>query len=143
MAPDEQFTSSRDQIEAENAFLRLKLELEHNLKECGNSEVPPEVENIFLRSVYAFEQKHTHSQNTTEKPQRPGYRMYSELPPDALIAELQQLNELMTENKIVLECICEYDDGVIYKFFSGELIEKPVDSSSCKEMVIHFTYVCP
>jgi hypothetical protein len=140
MAPDEQFTSSRDQIEAENAFLRLKLELEHNLKECGNSEVPPEIENIFLRSVYAFEQKHT---NSPENRERPGYRMYSELPPDALIAELQRLNELMRENQIVLECICEYDDGVIYKFFTGELLEKPVDRNVCKEMVIHFTYICP
>lgn len=140
MKPDEQFTSSRDQIEAENAFLRLKLEMEHNLKEFGNSEVPPEVENIFLRSVYAFEQKHT---TALEKTGKPGYRKYSDLHPDELIAELQRLNELMRESQIVLECICEYDDGIIYKFFTGEQLEKSVDSSICKEMVIHFTYVCP
>lgn len=141
----EHFTSSRDQFEAENAFLRLKLEMEHNLKEYSNNEVPPEIENVFLRSIYDFEQKYADATRITlfEKMEKPKFRKYSDLHPDELAAELQRLHDLMRASQIVLDTICEYDDGVIYKFFTGDLLETSVDSNVCKEMVIHFTYVCP
>ncbi len=142
MAPNEEFTSSRDQLEAENAFLRLKLEMEYNMKQYSNNEVPPEIENVFLRSIYAFEQNHANSKPITvhEKMGKPAFRKYSDLRPDELAVELQRLYDLMRANQIVLDCICEYDDGVIYKFITEELFEKTVDSVLCKEMVIHFTY---
>lgn len=142
MDTNEHFTSTRDQLEAENAFLRLKLEMEHNLKEYGNSEVPPEIENIFLRSILEFEQKHANSTQITvyEKMGKPKFRKYSELHHSELATELQRLYDLMRENQIILDCICEYDDGIIYKFITEELFEKPVDHFLCKEMLIHFTY---
>jgi hypothetical protein len=142
MDMNEHFTSTRDQFEAENAFLRLKLEMEHNLKEYGNSDVPPEIENFFLRSIYDFEQKHADSTQITvyEKIGKPKFRKYSELHPAELATELQRLYDLMRKNQIILDCICEYDDGIIYKFITEELFEHPVDRFLCKEMLIHFTY---
>lgn len=134
--------SRRDQIEAENAVLRLKLELEHNLSEYGANEVPPEIENIFLQSIYTFEQQHANSRQVTvfERMGKPRFRKLSELHPNELPGELQRLYDLLRASQIVFDCICEYDDGVIYKFITEELFEKNVDSCLCQEMLIHFTY---
>ena len=47
-----------DLLKAENAFLKLKLGLEHGMQMEETSTLSPEIENQWLKSVYAFEQQY-------------------------------------------------------------------------------------
>ncbi len=48
-----------DELEAENALLRLKLEMEFGMLMDESSQLSPKMANIWLKSVYAFEQSYS------------------------------------------------------------------------------------
>ncbi len=48
-----------DELEAENALLRLKLEMEFGMLMDESSNLDPKMANIWLKSVYAFEQSYS------------------------------------------------------------------------------------
>jgi hypothetical protein len=45
-----------EELEAENALLRLKLEMEFGMILDDSAQLSPKMANVWLKSVYAFEQ---------------------------------------------------------------------------------------
>jgi hypothetical protein len=48
-----------DELEAENALLRLKLEMEFGMIMDESHQLSPKMANVWLKSVYAFEQSYS------------------------------------------------------------------------------------
>ena len=48
---DDQTQSTDDEIRAQNAVLRLKLEMEHGMKGCQTEGLSPTLENAWLTSI--------------------------------------------------------------------------------------------
>jgi hypothetical protein len=57
----------REELKNENAFLKMKLMLEHGAEfgESTNPDLPPEMENLFLQNVVAFEEQLKSQEKTT------------------------------------------------------------------------------
>src|SRR5688572_10378537 len=117
--------SAEDNLRAENPFLKLKLGLEHGMLMSETSALAPDVENQWLKSVYAFEQQFKDAKRIKVFS---SIRRHTRCKPETLTSaettlELERLRKIMRENNIELDCICDYDDAVIYKFVIEELFE--------------------
>lgn len=131
-----------DAIEAENNLLKVKLQLEHGMRMDHTTELDPELENQWLKSVYAFEQQFTHAKKTKvyDYIGQPPFRKWNTLSAEELRKELQVIQIVMENKGVELDCICEYDDAVIYKFITEELFQQEMDDMRVSGMTCHFIY---
>ena len=134
--------SSEDELKAENNLLKLKLTLEHGMKMSESDDLPADVENHWLKSVYAFEQQYRDARSVKvyDHIGRPVFMKCDQLSAIEISGERQRLQSIMAENGVELDCICEYDDATIYRFITEELFEHEMDDIRIKGMTYHFIY---
>ncbi|MDQ2657339.1 MAG: hypothetical protein M3Y60_07945 [Bacteroidota bacterium] len=138
---DPQITPN-DLLKAENAFLKLKLGLEHGMQMEESSTLSPEIENQWLKSVYAFEQQYKDAKRIKvyDYIGRPPFTKWHRLDARKIRQELERLRSVMSRNSIELDSICEYDDATIYRFVTEELFEHEMDDMRIPGMTCHYTY---
>ena len=131
-----------DEIHAENELLKLKLELEHGMVMSNTSQLPPEVENQWLRNIHDFESlsKEAEQIKVFDFIKRPVVAAIESMKPGEIPAALDQLQALMLARGVSLECCCEYDPAVIYRFITEELFEKELENISVQGMMHCFIY---
>ena len=141
MEPPKHF-DPEDELKAENELLKLKLELEHGMKESSTSSLIPEVENLWLNNVYNFEQqcKDASKVKVYDFIGRPDFIKLDELKGPEVSKALERLLSVMGKKRILLDCCCEYEDALIYKFITEELFEHEMDDISIEGMMYHFNY---
>ena len=134
--------SHEDELKAENNLLKLKLGLEYGMKMDQTSTLTPDVENQWLKNVYAFEQQYKDAKRTTlyEYLGRPSFDKWDTLNAAETSEALKRIKALMSRNDVALDCICDYDDHVIYRFITEELFGKEMDDMRIPGMVWHFVY---
>lgn len=129
-------------LRIENEILRMKLQAEAGAIIGIKDDIPPELENIFLQNVIAFEEA---SKNVKQVPLydflgRPEFRLAAELTPSEIGTELHRLKKLIEEKQVILDILDEYDDEVIYKFITEELFQQETYETLIPGMIRHFTY---
>lgn len=131
-----------DELKAENNLLKVKLGLEHGMKMSESGNLSADVENQWLKSVYAFEQQYKDAKSVKvyDHIGRPVFTRYDQLSAIELSGERQRLQSIMADNGVELDCICEYDDATIYRFITEELFEHEMDDIRIKGMTYHFIY---
>jgi len=134
--------SREDDLRAENNLLKLKLTLEYGMQMENESTLNPDVENQWLKSVYAFEQQYKDVKRIKvyDYIGCPSYSKWDTLAPADIVKELVRMRSIMAENQVELGCICEYDDATIYRFITEELFEHEMDDMRIPGMTCHFTY---
>ena len=135
--------SSDEMLKFENELLKLKLQAEFGMQEHGESpELTPEVENIWLNNIYAFEEqfKNARQVKVFEALGSPEFTKVDDLCDDEIPKALADIQELMDDRSIVLDTCCEYDDRTIYRFITEELFQCEIDDISIPGMVCHFIY---
>ena len=132
----------QDDIQAENNLLKVKLQLEHGMQMNHLTELDPELENQWLKSVYAFEQQFKHAERVSvyEYIGRPAFRKWDSLTSEEVSAELQKIQVIMENKGVQLDCICQYEDAIIYKFITEELFQHEMDDMRGSGMTWHFIY---
>ena len=80
-----------DGLEAENNLLKIKLQLEHGMRMDHVTELDPEIENQWLKSVYAFEQQYKDAKTIKlyDYIGQPPFRKWDSLTREELANELQ------------------------------------------------------
>ena len=138
---DPHLTPGED-LKARSNLLKLKLQLEHGMQVEDTSALSPEVENQWLESVYAFEQQYKDAKRVSvyDYIGRPPYSPCATLSAAGISKELKRLHSLMAANAVQLDCLCEYDDAVIYRFITEEFFQHEMDDMRLPGMVYHFTY---
>lgn len=118
----------RERLRAENDLLKMKLTAEFGMSH-SDSELDEETENEWLNYIYSFEKSFSSSKRIKiyDYIGRPGFKRIEELSENEIKSELQKLMELMEKNHILLDCICDYEDKIIYKFITEELFEEETD----------------
>ncbi len=131
-----------DEIKAENEVLKVKLELEHGMQQSDSSTLSPEAENQWLNYIYNFEKQHKEAKQVKvyDFISRPGFIRVEDLQPEEVPGALKHLLSVMEEKGIGLNCICEYEDSVIYRFITEELFEHEIDDISMEGMMHNFIY---
>jgi hypothetical protein len=141
-SPKDPQLSRHDHLRAENNLLKVKLGLEHNMQMSEISSLPPDVENQWLKSVYAFEEQFKQARRIKvyDYIGRPVYNKWDTIKSEHVSAELQRLYLILENNDIVLSSICHYDDAILYKFITEELFVHEMDDMRIPGMTVHFTY---
>ncbi len=134
--------TSEEELRAENELLRLKLQLDHGMQHSDSSMLTPETENQWLNHIYNFEQQYQNSQQVKvyDFVGRPAFSKLADLSGKDVSKALKDILSTMERKGIVLDCSCEYEDAVIYKFITEELFEYEMDNMSIEGMTHHFTY---
>lgn len=132
----------RDELHAENNLLKLKLGLEHSMQMDDTAGLSPEVENQWLKSVYAFEQQYKDAGRIKlyEFIGRPAFKKWEALSSEEAGEHLKRLKNIMADHNVALDCICDYDDAIIYRFITEELFNHEMDDMRIPGMTTHFIY---
>lgn len=135
----------QENLRIENEFLKIKLKAQYgDAFQMGiNSEMPPEIENQFLKSMMAFEDEYANVEYATvyERIGSPDFKPVEEIPKASLNAAIKKLTALLNKNDIVLN-ICDgpYDDEIIYRFITEELFTIKVEKKPIAGMGCNFIY---
>lgn len=134
--------SPEEELRAENNLLKVKLKMEYGMQDTDTSTLPPHVENEWLKYIDAFEQQYKDAKVTTvyDFIGQPSYRKWETLTPEQTGVELKRLISIMEENDVALDCICQYDEAVIYRFLTEELFHHEMDLIRIPGMTHHFIY---
>lgn len=134
--------SHEDDLRAENNLLKLKLTMEYGMQMENVSSLSPDVENQWLKSIYAFEQQYKDAKRIKvyDYIGRPSFRKWDTLAANEITTELQRVKAILAANEVEVGCICEYDDATIYRFITEEFFEHEMDNMRIPGMTCHFTY---
>jgi hypothetical protein len=133
-----------EQLRIENEILRMKVAAEYGAQFGGSENLPPEVENEFLKNVLAFEQHYEEGKGKSEKLiellGNPVFSKECELDDEKFEAAYKNLQNLLEEKSISVDFIKERDDRFKYKFITEELFEHDTGCFLMPGMVMHYTY---
>lgn len=108
----------------------------------SESNLSPELENEWLNYIEEFEKQFQNTEQISvwEFIGKPSYKMQDELNHDEISSELQRLFDIMNENNIYLDVLCEVDDKELHRFITEELFKEEVDNVRIKGMMTNFIY---
>lgn len=135
----------KDKLSIENEIMKIKLQMQFGddffMKSSGD--LPPEIENQFLKQVMAFEANQGSGEEVTvfERIGKPDFKQVEDMEPAEIRVELDRLNDILEENGIMLNvCDGPYDDAVIYKFIIEELFLENIEKEFIENTICNFIY---
>ena len=131
-------------LQTENDFLKMKMMLEHGAEFGSSKDLPPEIENQFLKSVMDFENQFQKAGRIKvfDKVGRPKqFRPVNEIPDEDIEKEWIELYEFLHEHDIDLG-VCSPNVGPreLYRFTTEELFELETDNISLPGLTNWFIY---
>jgi hypothetical protein len=132
-----------EKIQADSDLLKIKLEMEFGMQAMGASpNMDDKMQNDFLNYIYNFEKEFAKKKRATvyEIIGKPDFKKADELSDKELDIELERICIILGKKGMELNCICEYENRVIYKFITEELFDHETDDMNVPGMVSHFTY---
>ena len=139
--------NEEDKLKAENDFLKMKIMLEQGAEfqqPEGAEDVPPEVENEFLRNIIEFEKQfETHKTITVfekiGKPQH--FKPACEIPDEEIEEAWRSLSDYMSEYGVDLSaCSPKVTARELYRFTVEELFLHETDDINIPGMMSGFIY---
>ncbi len=149
MNEEEEELFSEDPIEhfrIENEILKMKLKAQYGdafQMFNGGEPIPPEVENQFLKNMINFEAHYDNVEFITviEKIGNPIIKPFESLSPKEIKKETNSIMELLNKKEIFLEFTDgPYEEAVIYKFLTEELMQKEIEKELPEGMSCNFIY---
>ena len=146
MIPEEKFSENPlENIKIENDFLKLKLKAQYGdaFFMESNADLPPEMENRFLKNIIAFEKNSEKAEYITvyEKIGKPTYKPADGLSPVEVKTALNKITDLMEQQGVCLDiCHGPYPDDIIYTFITEELFCHEIQKEICAGGTWHFIY---
>lgn len=127
-------------LRQENELLKLRLQAETGAQFAESHNMPPELENQFLKNVLSFEQQQANAKpvKVYELIGKPKFRKAEELNEQEMEFEFDKLMQLMNDKNIALDFLTEYDIETMYRFVTEELFEH--ETTLFGGMTNHFTY---
>lgn len=140
---DEKFSDDpEEQLRIENDILKLKIQAELGGDFEGEANLPPDVENTFLKNVLEFEHKQANAPLKTlfEILDRPFYIPQNELNDEEITSSLEDIESLMVKKGIVVDYATEYPARIKYQFITEELFSKEAADIDIPGMTMHYIY---
>ena len=131
-----------EQLRMENEILKIKLKVELGGDFEPLSDVPAEIENMFLKNVLAFEHEHANAEVKTvfELLEKPVFKSAKELNDVEVINALSELETLMEDKGIAVDYLVDYPDRLKYRFLTEELFLKEASMMVMPGMTMHYIY---
>lgn len=131
----------RKNLRVENELLKEKLQSEFGMKGM-KSDLPDELENDWLNYIYDFEKLHKDAKEISvyERLGKPEFKKTSNMNDEEITSELSRLYDLMDQNGLALNTLCDYDDRIIHEFVTEELFKEMIDDIRLEGMRTNFIY---
>ncbi|MDO9253952.1 MAG: hypothetical protein Q7U54_00465 [Bacteroidales bacterium] len=141
MKSEEEF----EKLRMENELKKIKLMLEHGAMFSDNqAKMPldPFIENQFLNNIEAFERSFTNAEQILlyDFINRPDYTKVEAIPDSLIHTELDRIMNILDENGIQLDTLCDVEEREIYRFVTEELFMQEVDNMRIPGMMTCFIY---
>ncbi|MEO6818533.1 MAG: hypothetical protein ABI204_02310 [Ginsengibacter sp.] len=144
--PDEEKFSDdpEENLRMQNDFLKMKMMIESgaNFGGSGEGELPPEIENEWLKNIMEFEKA-----NQDAKPLKindllgmPVFEDDEKLTGEDFENEFSRLEKLLGEHGIIVEFSKERSDRFKYQFITRELFDHETTFIPVKGMTTYFHY---
>lgn len=142
MAKRKRKTKSADELGTENELMKLKMMAEFGGNFVANEEIPPEVENVFLKQIMQFHKLHDPANKTTiyKFIGSPEYNAVTDLSNKQLEKELSYLLKLMGKNGVAVSCLADLPNRELYRFITEELFKLEIDDVKMKGWTTQFVY---
>ncbi len=131
-----------EDLRMQNEFLRLKVlaELGTTLQTIEN--LPPTIENEFLKNILAFESHNARAKRIRvfDLLGRPDFTPCANLNDDNIEKALNSIINLLSEKNIVVDFLGTYENRTKYSFITEELFEHETDDMISIGMTMHFIY---
>jgi hypothetical protein len=139
---DQPVFQNDDELRASNELLKLRLEREHGMRHYESNGISPALENQWLRYICDHEELYRQCGRISvyDYIGRPPFTAIENLEREQVTAELERLLSVMKSHGIQLDCMCEYEDRIIYQFVTTELFGIEMDNIQMPGLVNHFTY---
>lgn len=138
--------NEKNDLEVDNQFMKMKLMLEYNAKfeEKGEGEIPPEIENQFLKQVMEFEKQFAEHKvvKVFDKIGKPTqFRPVGELSDEDIPGAWEELRDYMFSHQVVLDhCSPNVKEKELYRFVTEELFDCEVDDIKLPGFFTNFIY---
>lgn len=133
-------------LEAENEFMKMKLMLERGatFSESRNMDLPPEVENEFLKNIIEFEKQFDARKmiKVFDKMERPvHFKPVREIPDENIETAWKELSGHLEQFGISLDvCSPNISTRELYRFTTEELFELEIEDMNVPGMMQVFIY---
>ncbi len=131
-------------LATENELLMLKLQAEFGaFCVAGGHELPPEVVNDFLQSVYTFEKKLREPRVAVtiyEQIGSPTFAAAAGLSEDMAVEKLREMIVLLDQHGIELEVLGDYDSRTIYAFITEQFFQVQMEDPGLPGFRHRFCY---
>jgi hypothetical protein len=133
---------SADELSTENELMKLKMMAEFGGDFAGSDDIPPDIENQFLKQIINFHKQHDNSKTTTVYKfiGEPEYNHVKDLSDTEVEKELKHLLKLMSKKRIALSALAETPKREIYRFITEELFKHEIEDVKLKGWVSQFIY---
>jgi hypothetical protein len=141
--PDQPLSNDPEEnLRMENELLRLKLQAELGGQSHSSGNLPPEMENEFLKNIFAFEQNYANSKRTIiyDLLGNPEFEKAGDLDDVAIELALEKVINQLAKKNIVVHFDEECDSRTRYHFITEELFEKETDDFMIPGMTTNFDY---
>lgn len=134
-----------EKLRMENELKKMKLMLEHGaMFSDKQSQMPldPYIENQFLNNIEAFEKSYNNAERIVlfDFINRPDFRKAEDIPDSLISTELDRIMNILNENGIQLDTLCDVEEREIYRFVTEELFEHEMDNIRIPGMMNCFIY---
>ena len=131
-----------ENLRMENELLRLKLQAELGGHSHSSGNLPPEIENEFLKNIFAFEQNYASAKRIKiyDFLDKPGFKKADDLDDSSIEVALQEVTDLLFKKNIVVHFDDECHSRTRYHFITEELFEMETDDFKIPGMTTNFDY---
>ena len=134
-----------EKLRVENELKKMKLMLEHGAvisEHADKFPIDPFIENQFLNNIEAFEQSYQNADRIVlfEFINRPDFSKVNAIPDAQITAELDRIMNILNENGIQLDTLCDVEEREIYRFVTEELFVYEMDNMRIPGMMNCFIY---
>jgi hypothetical protein len=126
----------------DNELKKKELEDKYSAHFSQRSYLPTEIENEWLNNIEKFEQQFNNSETLSvfKAIGEPAFKRAQELKPNEIHFELQRLFDLMNNNNIILDTLCEVEEKELYRFITEELFIYEIENIHIEGMNTCFIY---
>ena len=129
-------------LNEENKRKKQKLSEKYGAKFSRESNLPPDIENQWLKSIEQFEKAHENSKMVTiyDYIGKPDYKPLNEIDSNRIKYELEKVVGFLSQKGVNIETLCRVEDKELYRFITEELFNEEIKDIQIKGFTQNFIY---
>ncbi len=140
--PEKFSNDPKENLRLENEILRIRVKTELGGDYESDENLPPELENEFLKNILAFEHRYAKIKmvKIADLLGNPTVVKAAKMDDEAIVKAYHDLEELLAQKNIVVEFTRPRDERFKYRFITEELFQHETDDMEVPGMTKYFNY---